>query len=204
MGSTIHSVVAATCRKISSKLTSWPILIIYGLSLVVAVAWAVNHARELAVSRIDSQIVADVNALMDTSLESFSSSDAILRECGTYKSWEPVDWYRTITFKMKRSYLGISGTAHFERADVRVAVTITKGQLLPPTLKRFPQDQWLKEHPEVEWSIQDEMLGPVRMRRVVVDNPPARIYVYIEGSANHPDFQPGWSGLGPHMIESPK
>ena len=204
MGPENHSAVGAICHRISSKLTNWPTLVIGGFLLLLASAWSFNYLCELAISRKDSKIVADVNAMMESSLESLSSSDSILGECGAYESWKPTRWNRTITFKTRKSFLGLHGIAHFENADVNVAVTIVKGPLLPPSLERRPQDQWLNEHPEAKLSIQDEIYGPVTMRKMVVEYGPTRSYVRIEGFANHPDFQPGWSGLGSsHAIKGP-
>lgn len=177
---------------------AYAIAFVAGMAIIAYLAVRFIGQREQ--TAIDSRIVADIHPVIEARLRSLAASDALLAQCGKFKSWRLENWGRFSRPIQPRLF--INGTVHFEKADFGCIVNVVHGPL-SLSLHRLPDDKSLNEYPKT-FKIVERRLEVTDdfSKRQPTSPPPAEAmsgtaqpvysisYGRFDGEATHPDFVP--------------
>ena len=118
--------------------------------------------------------------MIEVQLRTMGAEGFFNRHCGVFRSLDEVhSWRSRLPGGMSRNSL--YGVAHFEKADLGVSVNVTLEGPTNVELRFWPDDNWLKEHPNERVRIVDRRL---EVRADFGSKTQGR----INGSATHPDL----------------
>jgi hypothetical protein len=126
---------------------------------LVAVGYAAwGFCRHVVQRNSDSHVVADINKLVEQQLNTLTADGPIIRRHGAFKSWEPGSWSRRPfepsprdPSSLLQSRIEANGMAHFEKDDVQVHLTITRGspvdapQIIMREMYLSPDDPYMSD-----------------------------------------------------------
>ncbi|MEX2140855.1 MAG: hypothetical protein WD894_16445 [Pirellulales bacterium] len=169
------------------------LVIVGGVTAVSIVSEAVRHRRQAVVNerikeRINERVVGELKPLMEAELRSMGPEGFVNYHCGAFQSLDQIR-LTLQQFPTGASRNTLNGIAHFEKVDLEVSLDITfaktPGEQANVDLRFWPDQNWLKDHPEPNVRIVDRQLEvSAEFGRVVNTTGYAR----VEGSATCPAF----------------
>lgn len=135
-------------RVVLGKILLAAVVVIGGVTAVSVAFEAVRIRRQAVVNeRIAERVVGALKPLMEADLRSISTAGFVSRHCGAFQSLDQVRFTR-MSFPTGVSRSALTGVAHFEKADLFINIAVTEGAEADIELRFWPDENWLKEHPE--------------------------------------------------------
>ncbi len=167
------------------------LVVVGGLGAVSIVSHVDKLRRQAAQAaideRINERIAGELKPLIEAEPRSMGAQGFVSRHCGVYQSLVEARLTRGRTLK-GGSRSELHGVAHFEKADLYVRIEVADGGQANVELRFWPDENWLKEHPQARVRIVD--------RRLVVSADFGRADASARGGTNTGAVVVGSSGDG--------
>lgn len=124
------------------------VAVVGGMAAVSIISEAVKIRRRAAVNeRISERVVGELKPLMEAELRSIGAANFVSRHCGAFQSLDQARYTR-MSFPTGVTRSVLTGVAHYEKADFFVNIEVADGVKADVELRFWPDEDWLKGHPE--------------------------------------------------------
>lgn len=124
------------------------VAVVGGVAAASIISEAVKIRRQAAVNqRISERVVGELKPLMEAELRSIGTEGFVSRHCGAFQALDQARFTR-MSFPTGVSRSVLTGVAHYEKADFFVNIDVADGVKADVELRFWPDENWLKGHPE--------------------------------------------------------